>query len=522
MKKNTENLIILEILNSEKAITSNLIANKLHISRRNVIYKIKKISNELEKYDVKLQSYRGIGYKINCSNEQREKLLNKINSDSNINYSQECRTYYAIYLFLTYKTLHSKELESLLALSRSSLSLLIKKIKKWLEVYEIQIIKTKKEGYKIISGEKRTRLALTHLFIESYDAIKNRDVDYIDLYEQKLIAELDKYKKLSTDEIVNSITKQMCLFFNSYISENEKNIFLVSMQITLYRFVNGNSVTLPKEKVKIANDKNNAKTISKIINIVKYYSNIQIPKNEAFFIYYRFIFGCDYNLSIRNELMLNYQPLNKKMVNQLLVVLNNYVNLEKTYCNYIIDNFTKLVYHEVEYDIYKNNQTGTDYYLSELKNFAVIQTIANDLVKKVCEYYSIRYLNRLMSNTCFLINSVLIECKKPLNVYLVHDCNLLEYKYFINILNSFSSKITIKKTGIDTLSGADKCDIIISTIPLPYNEKPIIFLSKKASLSSLNKFNDILTYYYEKKNFDLLLKPELAKTFDTLFENGDI
>lgn len=522
MKQEYSDAIILLLLNSH-ILTSNDLANKLSISKRSVKNYIQLAKETCENKGLELIGKTQVGYYIDGPESKKQELQESLSLKNTGTFSNNnLRFYVALgYILNNKNNTRMKDLEYLLLLPRSSINILVTKIEKWLEVYEIHIIRDR-SGILLSPGEKRRRLAISHWYIESQNCISYVTSIYKNIDLSRLNNQLFVFDSIQTTNLIKIINSFSDYFGVEFQKEDVDNL-LVIIKTSLYRFIQGYKVKLPDNKISTINNKESALVLDFIKETIFKQTGIKIDNNEAFYYYYRALFCVSYRKNLKNNINFRDVQINEHIPYECVDYLSSVTKLSVVKIQELVSSFSDLIKSNIMFTIYNNNPGGNDYYAYFASQFSFVSVISKNLCNIAEKYHEIGYTNKLLSDTCFLVNSFLYSMHKKLNVLFVHNCNHYELEYVKRQLNLYNGMINVKKyinysRLDDKLQDIKKYDIVLSTISFSC-DIPMLLISKKGHIQEQDKLFTLIHYYYEKVNALSILSDSLSKEFDVLYSD---
>ena len=228
--------IILVLLNQSSFITRDAIADKMDLSVSTIKKELQILPNILKRYNLILDSKKGIGIQIIGSNNDKYKLKQEIlihtNDSNRVN-----EIAYAL-LISDNNTISIDEICNRYYISRTSVLNDIEKLKKQFEKYQMNLEQLKgKSVYKLSGSENNIRKCL-------FDIIKNNQneesYDYVTSYENvckwlRKNANIDSNKiKIGIDEMLDHL--------NLKYSDTALNALTMHIAISIIRLQQGNSM----------------------------------------------------------------------------------------------------------------------------------------------------------------------------------------------------------------------------------------------------------------------------------------
>lgn len=279
--------ILKKICSEYKFVTVSSIAEKLQISSRTVLRELSDIDNWLEPYSCSLEKKTGMGIRLKGSLEDRKKVLDSLEEGKEIrSYTPDERQ-----VIILGELLQEKEpvklfsFSKLLNVTEGTVSHDLDKVERWLESYDLTLIRKPGLGVFIDGKEDQKRKAIVNLIYENIN-----EVDLLDLIRENLSIEVDTRERLLNLIEKDTIRKLEALIFeveealgyrlvdNAYIG------LLVHLTLAIQRIRKNDKIGMDKvyldelrkhEEFKIAADL--SQKISKAFNI-------EIPEEEIGYI----------------------------------------------------------------------------------------------------------------------------------------------------------------------------------------------------------------------------------------------
>lgn len=210
------------LINSGADLNVEDLANRFGVSKRMIRYDIDEINRYLRENQItEIDKKPNSSLKFILSKEEKEKvekLINTINIKSYI-FSTEERVGILLYELLnSNKEYTYSEFQEKLSISKTTLVNDIKKVKEWLNKYNIQIIKVSNKGLKIQGNESDIRKAIISLLIDNsnYNIIETLEKIYNNENNSILVSlknlDINKENMEYIKELVKDLEKDFGVF----------------------------------------------------------------------------------------------------------------------------------------------------------------------------------------------------------------------------------------------------------------------------------------------------------------------
>lgn len=495
-------------------VTSEKIADQLKISSRTVKSYMNQVEQFCKEKQCVFQSVRGKGYCINESIEKKLSIASTIIYEEIKEPSKDEKLYFLLYLLLVkQEELYISDLEVYFHLSRSSIKPIIDAAKEWLNVYHIEMTSSRKEGYKIHYGEKRLRLAITHLIVES-----------MNLPESSTPLDLTLILNYFTDrmpfdhvkQFITEIVKQYDLFISKY----DRNFLRMFILVAIVRISENHFVRMTENKLKLIN----TAEMKPYLNYMNYLSRdifqLLLPQDEQIYLFVLVLSVAATNHEHEEKIIVPILNMPKPCMDEVDSCLKKYFNLNEATIDDLKNDYNSLITREAIYNVRDNNPTKDDYYALSHLNFHVIKDAANEILDISMRYYNITYTNRFIHNLTYIINYYIEKNKTELRTLVVHDCNSFEYKTLFSILLKKIPCISIIKIipyQAESIDDINDYDLILTTVMLQNVQGYQLMISKLPREKELAFINDRVLELYEKENFKRIIKDYMkydGKPFD--------
>lgn len=515
MKITTTHKIFKALLERNIYVTSQQLAQMFSISVRSVKSYMDKVESLCIQHDLILCKVKGKGYLIDAPFEHKLSISANFYIEKKEYSSIDSKRCYTLYLLLIEnRELFIYDLEIIFHLSRTSIKPIIDACREWLKIYNITLFHDRKKGLYISSGEKRLRLAISHLIFEIQDFAGNEE--FSDLL--KLIN-----NHMDNDDIL--LVTQFVDYFifdkELFVSEYEKRQLVTYFIVSLIRVRNGNFVSMPEYKINIINKNIASSYLTDLHNDFKQKFNLDLISNEQIYFLVMFLSSSTFDININNKELLLFLDFPDSCFIQVKNCLLSYFNLSESSILSFLDYYRALLTKETLYGVYDNNPTHDDYYPLSMHKFSIIKEVVLEIEQLSNQYCDIHYHSRFIHNLCYALHYFLEKEKKLLKTLLIHDCNNYEYINLVKIITTKLPCISITKI-IQTSELNDEeyynYDLILTTQPFSLCSEKSLIISKLPKENELICLYNQIIHLYEINNLNNLVKNPI-KYQNLIFKN---
>lgn len=278
--------ILSELIWRDSSITVEEITKKFRISRRTVYYDLDKINDWLKSNGLEIvQYFRGKGYYI--PEGEREKIAKKLEVADKWEYeysADERLAWLAIYLLTRDRPLFLEDLSELIRVSRNTTIDDLKKLKKELELYSLQLLSKRGEGYIVQGSEGDKRKAIVyylsklipepldwHTFLSNTRALFSEERQKQTILSQELI---------QIQTILNECEQEL----NIQFADDTLNSLVLRFWLFGKRIVQGKEISMDPIEKEIINQTKEfqaAKIASKKLEQIYH---VLLPEDEVYYL----------------------------------------------------------------------------------------------------------------------------------------------------------------------------------------------------------------------------------------------
>lgn len=506
-KLNSRQKEIIQILTKSTVtspITIAAIAEKLSLSSRTVLREMPKIEAWLEENEFKFIKKPGVGLVIDEDLENQKLILELLEIEKiHKEYSREERKkIIANELLIAKEPIKLFYFTSHLKVSEGTLSNDLDSIEKWLQDFNIKLIRKPGLGIYVEGRENDYRKALINILYDTLEekelinllkgSLKtSRNENVIEFsIENRLLSFIDKSIIKSIEEIVQGLEKDIDIHLvdSAYIG------LVVHLSLAIQRIKNNENIKMDKAVLDELSKSPEFRIGEKIVRDIEKRFEVSIPKDEIGYITMH-LKGAKLRLNSVSDLEKDLNNLDVKQIanhiitvveNELNVYLKNDEKLIKDLTNHLVPAISRLKMKlNIRNPLLNNikDKYSVEYEITKKAcEILKIQTKVDEIPESEIAYITMHIAAALYKKGFEDKVKVVISCptgigtSSLLEAILEKEFNNIELMGTISALNINEEKL--KEDGID---------IIVSTIPLNIDFKnvcvnPILSLQDKAIL----------------------------------------
>ena len=495
----------LNFLSEDEYISSEDIALKLDISGRTVRNELKELNKVLEMHGAKIVTKTKCGNILIVDNrEVYQDYLSEINNKTSHKIpktSQERVEFLMEYLLQSYSYVKIENLCNLLYVSKTSLSLDLKKVREQLQVYNLKLNTKPNHGIKVEGSEFDLRLCMANY------AMDNTGVLQSDLEKSKRIECL----KMIADILTSSFEDEKYL-----ISDTAFQNLIIHIYTALKRVQDSNYVPINHQIKELVKEKN-LNLARDIFEKLESSFNIVIPDDEVYYIAIHLAAKETIYESKSNKNMVISEEINN-------IVLNMLKEVNETYKIKFFDDLELrmlLALHLIPFQV--RMECSMIAHNPIIKDIKTRATLAYNIAVSACNVLEKIYKKPVSDSEIgyFALHfNLALERKKKIinkkNIVIVCSsgrgtAKLLAYRFqeeFDKYLNKVITTDILNLRNIDFKN----IDYVITTVPIDF-QIPVPILEITCFLEDL-ELETIKDFFKKNNNQSLLdfLDPELYIT----------
>ncbi|GAA0734035.1 BglG family transcription antiterminator [Clostridium oceanicum] len=503
--------ILSDLLNKNKT-TLNDLEKTIKVSKRTIAKDLILIDEFVKKYNVKLMRKPRKGIWIEGSNEVINNLRLHVNvKDNNMpNSPQERKVYIIIRLITNKGYITAQDLADEMYVSRGTICSDLIKVENYLIKRGIDIERRQNKGMRIVGSEKVLRQIYAELF-SKYDYM-NYILKIIN--PTKEISEHRDIQNYIGDDLLRLFNKKEILKIKGLINEIEKELgygfsdtalvaLMIHIAIAIKRIKDGNKIKLDKKIIEKLEKHNEYNIAIKLIKKIEENFYINIPKEEIGYITMHILGSKMKNLSLDSDEIMDSLISNfdlEKVVKEMLDIIQKVVGfnigndkeLFKGLMLHIRPSINRLV----------NNMPIKNPYIKEIKiKYPLSFEAAVKAYEVLIEKYSINTNEDEIAYIAIHIEASMERFRKDkkdkLKVLIACSTGIgTSQLVTAKIKRLFNNIEVIGVVSIMDLHYKDKfteIDLIISTVPMFTDKKPVININPFLPQEDINKINNFIT-----------------------------
>ncbi|MGM0603200.1 MAG: BglG family transcription antiterminator [Bacillota bacterium] len=521
------NKIVCILLQSDSPITIQSLADELNISRRTVRKDLKELQKFLEKNGFKLIKKPNVGVWLELNDNERElfqnELLNNLQNTKQLTPKQ--RQNYILKLIFEDSGYSVNDLSRQLYVSDATIYKDLKEIREWLKKYDLQLIKNE-DGLNIEGKEKNWRKFTAELLVKVQDEnilnnflSVNKDNSRIDHSVYSSLKDL--FTNVNMDrliEVLENILIEVERELDFSFTDQTFNGLIIHTAISLERLKEDKNIIMDKNSLKNLKYKEEYKIANFIAEKIDEKLNIQLPESEVGYMCLH-ILG---SKSLKNVDTDNLDDLLKTVDREIIETANSIIEMSEDILNVSLQNdrklFTGLILHlrpavnRLRYGLSLRNpllenikKNYPNVFGAAWATSIIFKEKLNLQIKEEEVAYIALHLGAALERKKRTVNLLLV-CGSGIGTAQLLASKLQENFVNINIIDSISLH-SLKNYSLKGI------DLIISTVPARFEEKPFIQVNPLLLEEDVKKIKNELNQIKSKNSIN-----ELAQIENSLFD----
>lgn len=265
-----ENLIQI-LLKAEKPLTTQELAEQLNVSSRTIRSDLEKIESEILVHSMKLEKKPRVGIWIEGTQDEKDALFLDVKGEHDLveSYSKEYRRgCILVQILLSKNKIYPYKLQNNLYVSKSTIEKDLQEISKWLEKYDLSLMKKPSIGFYVSGDEENIRNAVAALAGELSE--KNQSIESL----------METYLDIDVKEI-EDIIHNWNDNYNMHLNEVNINNLAFHASVMLMRIGKNKALLIENSKALDSETFSYKEEFDILIKELSTYGNCEIPKDEA-------------------------------------------------------------------------------------------------------------------------------------------------------------------------------------------------------------------------------------------------
>lgn len=486
--------IITEFIECNGLVTAEYLSKKIGVSSRTIRSDIKLINEELEIKGISIKSKPKIGYAINPFDAMTITVLKKYITEEkcDIAISPEDRVFYILRKLLqnNRQFITLEGLANELYVSKSTIDNDTEKVEKWLNRYNLRLLRKPNYGMKILGNELQLRYLISN-YLKDTKQKSNKKLIQAKYIENMLNIKTDIIKNIILDVYKDESLKLSDIAFQNLI---------MHIAVAINRIEENKEIDIPVSEINKLKNSKEYNTAKKIVKELEKEFHVDIPESENAYITIHLL-----GIKALKDDEFNINNLKSDIPNELLLLIQNMIQEIKNVYKIDFSNDEELVYGLALHlrptiNRLRNNMSIRNPLLDDVKEeypYAFDMAIS---ASKILEQYSSLSINEneigylAMHIGAALERKEYTEGREIKRVSIIcatgmGTAQLLASKIkklfrdvvIIGIYPSYKSKEVVLK----------KPDLILATVPVDINEIPVIQVSSLFNKEDIHKINNV-------------------------------
>ena len=502
--------IINMLLNSEQPLTVDYIANTLKVSNKTIRNDLKKAEEYVQQKGVKIIKKPRVGIVLEGPRNKKLELADEIKKSLDFEepFSPEARKNYILKrLFMSKGSVTIKELAEELYVSRITIHKDLQSVEKWLNKFNLKLLKKPNYGIEVVGDEENWRNAVASLIVLTKEQKELKEflyndytgrIDYRTLMQLKELFDID-YKQL--EKIVSNAESKLKFRFSdeAFIS------LVIHVAISIERLKHKKDVKLSKAVLNNLKQKDEYVIAQQMAKEIEEKFNVVLSESEIGYIVLHII-GTkmqqnkieDVNLELEDEESIELAVImSKEIINIAERALSLDLSNDKQLLNGLILHLRPTI-NRLKYGLTLRNPL-----LNDIKeNYPEIYGVAWMTSVVFEKYLGKKVAEEEIGYIALHLGAAVERAKKPLKALVVCTTGIGTAQLLAARLEKSFKQIEIK----DIVSSVslhesilNDIDIVISTVPIEIN-KPFINISPLLTQNDIKRLDEFIQALNKRSN----------------------
>lgn len=506
------------LLSTKEPVVINSIAKKLNVSNKTIRNNLNDIEEIVCNSGLKLIKTPGVGILLDGSDDIKLRFIDQIKDRIGKNvepYSPEARKKYILKrLFMSYENITMQQVADELYVSRVTIYKDLEDVEKWLNDYNLKLLRKTNYGIEVVGQEESLRNAISGLIASDKGGDDTRDIiysDYSGKIDQRTISKLRKLIDIDYAKIENIVNKAEDKLKFKFTDEAFISL-VIHVAISIKRLKESKYINLPKEILNGLKENDEYYVAKEIAEDIDRAFNIDLPDSEIGYILLH-ILGTKMQQSNSDEIDLNFEKqsnsdlaviISKEIIETSERALSMDLSHDKQFLNGLILHLRPTI-NRLKYGLTLRNPI-----LNEIKeDYPDIYGVAWMTSVIFQKYLGVKIPEEEIGYLALHIGASVERNKSLVRALVVCTSGIGTSQLLVARLERCFKEIEIKdiipSSRLKERSMND-IDIVISTIPIKA-DKPIINISPLLSQNDITRLEKLLNKVNEKKLSDSNILP---------------
>jgi transcriptional antiterminator len=513
---NRKSQIINILLNSKEPVTADYIAEEIGVSNKTIRNDLKEIDEQIKDMDISIIRKPGIGISLVGSESVKIQLLNQLDGETYViePYSPEDRVNYILKrLFMSNTSTTIKELADELYVSRVTVHKDLEEVEDWLGQYNLKLIKKTNYGIEVYGKEDDQRSAVASLIVVDRESDELKEMLYNDCCAS--CGRIDYKTEAKLKELINIDYKQLQRIVTKAESKlkfrfsDEAYISLViHIAISIKRLKSKKNICLSKEVLKSLKEKDEYKIAEEMASDIEEAFKVKLPESEIGYILLHII-GAKMQQNITDGTSLNLAYEDYEKDDELSVTMSKeIISIAQRALGMNLSNDTSLLnglilhlrptINRLKYGLSLRNPI-----LDQIKeNYPEIYGVAWMTSIVFEKYIGVKITDEEIGYIALHLGAAVERYQKPFKAIVVCTSGIGTSQLLAAKLDKYFRQIEIKGvvsvTSLKEIETSD-IDIIISTIPIESDNKPVVNISPLLNQNDIKKLDSFLNDFKKQE-----------------------
>ncbi len=491
--------ILESMLHFEGSFTYQQVADELNLTERTIRNYVPEIRQFILPYNLELIAVRGTGCEIAGDAVNRANLagdLGRTRSQKRYYKAQERVSIIIYYLLLNKNPISISFLTDKLFIARSSIYKDIQSARLWLQKFQIDL-QISHRGLSLITGEKRSRLALVNLLLETDDYAGATFPDRIKLYVEQM-----KRPDSNDRAALNSLFSEIMVKSKLALAPSEVERLLLHFLVSFHRIKQDLWVTLQPETRRKLKDSVWSTQLHELLSQIEWHFGIRLNETELYYLS-GMLLSSKFSTIEESELTI------KAMAEETAW---NFYNLVADY--YLIKEpglFIRGLSHHFQ-ALFRRAQYIWDCHNpmkhEVMEYFPQAYHLASRILPDLQRYVPVEIPDDEIAFIAMHLMAALERSRDPLQALFIYDQTYSEIKYALSLVENHLAEVHIQKTiqakelNQPLLEGID---IVFSTFPIQLKDVHCFVFPLIPDVKFITTLKSTLTLLYEQINDQRLI-----------------
>ena len=279
------------LLRRDSSISVQSLADEIGVSKRTIQRELNYIEGSLKTFDVAFRSKTGVGVWLEGTSQEKQRLLNEIEQDDSYDAgNRDERRKRLILQILKEKGL--KKLyyySSQFKVSEATISTDLEAVEKWLNKYQLRVIRRPGSGTAIQGSEENYRRAIRAFIDENIDTDMIREAYETEgeLQDEQKVSSRNVLRQIFSDNLVDQVVSCIMELQSDRIADLTENAYLglvIHIAIAINRILENETIEQTKDWMEQFEEDEDYLLAKELVKKLESRFGIQIPEMEISYV----------------------------------------------------------------------------------------------------------------------------------------------------------------------------------------------------------------------------------------------